>query len=140
MCMASRKFCCLVILATAGWLPPTQAWAHRGGGPNDPCERQLGASLLHLTLYQPQFDPDAEYCTEVPRAGKTVMVVDVSAGELRQVPLSLEVVAASDPDQWRPILSGPANIYRRGGAGVGVTLTAGRGYCARHVLEKGGDR
>jgi len=140
MCRASRKFFCLVILATAGWLPPTQAWAHRGGGPNDPCERQLGASLLHLTLYQPQFDPDAEYCTEVPRAGKTVMVVDVSAGELRQVPLSLEVVAASDSAQWRPILSVPAKIYRRGVADAEVTLTAGSDYVARVVLEPGADR
>ena len=59
----------VALLTTVGWLVSTDAWAHRGGGPNDPCERRLGASLVHLTLYQPNFDPDAEYCDEVPREG-----------------------------------------------------------------------
>ena len=72
------------------------AWAHRDRGPDDPCRKQIGDSLLHLTLYQPHFDPDAEYCEEVPRAGRTVVVVDVTAGELRQVPISVEVVAGSE--------------------------------------------
>ncbi len=128
VCIASRRFFCIVILATAGWMMTSETWAHRGGGPNDPCERRLGASLIHLTLYQPQFDPDAEYCDEVPREGKTVMVVDVSAGELRQVPMSLEVVAASGSGQLRTILSVPPQIYRRGV------------YVARVVLEQGADR
>lgn len=140
MCIASRRFFCIVILATAGWMTTSKAWAHRGGGPNDPCERRLGASLIHLTLYQPQFDPDAEYCNEVPREGKTVMVVDVSAGELRQVPMSLEVVAASDLGQSRTILSVPAQIYRRGVADAEVTLNAGSEYVARVVLAPGADR
>ncbi len=140
ICITSRRFFCIVILVTAGWMMTSEAWAHRGGGPNDPCERQLGASLIHLTLYQPQFDPDAEYCNEVPREGKTVMVVDVSAGELRQVPMSLEVVAASDSGQSRTILSVPAQIYRRGVVDTEVTLNAGSDYVARDVLEQGADR
>src|SRR3954451_14218876 len=92
MYIASRRFFCIVILVMAGCMVTTKAWGHRDRGPNDPCRRQLGASLLHLTLYQPQFDPDAEYCEEVPRAGKTIFVVDVTAGELRQTPIGLEVV------------------------------------------------
>src|SRR5262245_21244769 len=128
MCIASRRFFCIVILATAGWMTTSKAWAHRGGGPNDPCERRLGASLIHLTLYQPQFDPDAEYCNEVPREGKTVMVVDVSAGELRQVPMSLEVVAAGDSGQSRTILSVPPKVYGQGGADTEVTCTEGCDY------------
>jgi len=140
VCIASRRFFCIVILATAGWMMTSETWAHRGGGPNDPCERRLGASLIHLTLYQPQFDPDAEYCDEVPREGKTVMVVDVSAGELRQVPMSLEVVAASGSGQLRTILSVPPQIYRRGVADAEVTLNVGSDYVARVVLEQGADR
>jgi len=140
MGIASRRFFCIVILATAGWMITSQAWAHRDRGPDDPCRRQLGASLLHLTLYQPQFDPAGEYCEEVPRAGKTIMVVDVTAGELRQVPMSLEVVAASDSGQLRTILSIPPQIYRRGVADAEVTLNAGSGYVARVVVEQGADR
>src|SRR4051794_7696617 len=52
----------------------TPAVAHRFGGPNDPCERKLGTSLIHITLFQPQYDPDAEYCDDIPRAGNTVFV------------------------------------------------------------------
>jgi len=140
MYIASRRFFCIVILATAGWMMTSEAWAHRDRGPNDPCRRQLGASLLHLTLYQPQFDPNGEYCDEVPREGKTILVVDVTAGELRQVPMSLEVVAAGDSGQSRTILSVPPKIYQRGVADTEVILNAGSDYVARVVLELGADR
>jgi hypothetical protein len=129
-----------MILATTGWLMTSEAWAHRYRGPNDPCERRLGASLIHLTLYQPQFDPGAEYCDEVPREGKTIMVVDVSAGELRQVPMSLEVVATSDSGMSRTVLLVPAKVYRWGVADVEVTLNAGSDYVARVALEQGADK
>jgi hypothetical protein len=137
---ASRRFFCIVILATAGWLVTVEAGAHRDRGPDDPCRRQLGASLLHLTLYQPQFDPDAEYCDEVPREGKTILVVDVTAGELRQVPMSLEVVAAGDSGQSRTILSVPPKIYERGIADTEVSLNAGNDYVARVVLALGANQ
>lgn len=140
MDMASRSSFCIVILATAGWMMTAEAWAHRDRGPNDPCRRQLGASLLHLTLYQPQFDPDAEYCDEVPREGKTILVVDVTAGELRQVPMSLEVIAAGDSGQSRTILSVPAKIYERGVADTEVILNAGSDYVVRVVLNQGADK
>ena len=140
MCVASRRFFYIVLLVTAGWLMTSEARAHRDRGPNDPCRRQLGASLLHLTLYQPQFDPDGEYCEEVPREGKTIMVVDVTAGELRQVPMSLEVVMASASGQPRTILSVPAKIYERGVADTEVVLDEGSAYVAHVVLELGADK
>lgn len=140
MSIASRKFFSAMILATAGWVMTSQAWAHRDRGPDDPCRRQLGASLLHLTLYQLQFDPAAEYCDEVPREGKTIMVVDVTAGELRQVPMGLEVVAAGDSGQSRTILSVPPKIYQRGVADTEVILNAGSDYVARVVVELGADK
>jgi hypothetical protein len=140
MCTASRSFFCIVVLATAGWLMTSEAWAHRDRGPDDPCRRQLGASLLHLTLYQPQFDPDGEYCDEVPREGKTVVVVDVTAGELREVPMSLEVVAAGDSGQPRTILSVPPKVYQRGVVDTEVILNEGSNYVARVVLELGAGR
>lgn len=133
----SRRFFCIVILAAASWLIAFEAGAHRDRGPDDPCRRQLGASLLHLTLYQPQFDPDAEYCEEVPRAGKTVMVVDVTAGELRETPMSLEVVAAGNSGHSQTILSLPPRVYQRGVADTEVILQAGGDYVARVVLELG---
>jgi len=127
------KLVFVAMLAMAGWLLSATAWAHRGGGPNDPCERRLGASLVHLTLYQPNFDPDAEYCNEVPREGKTVMVVDIEGDRLRQAPIALEMIA-SDESGPRKILSIPPRIYRRGVADAEVTLDSGSDYVARVVL------
>lgn len=123
----------VAMLAMAGWLLSSTAWAHRGGGPNDPCERRLGASLVHLTLYQPNFDPDAEYCNEVPREGKTVMVVDIEGDRLRQAPIALEMIA-SDESGPRKILSIPPRIYRRGVADAEVMLDSRSDYTARVVL------
>src|SRR5262249_62217539 len=98
-------FYVLAIVVVVSWLTTIEAWAHRDRGPDDPCRRQIGDSLLHLTLYQPQFDPAGEYCEEVPRGGKTVMVVDVTVGELRQTPISLEVIETAASGQSRTILS-----------------------------------
>src|SRR5271157_3044623 len=110
-----------ILLAIAvGWLWQGVAFAHRFGGPNDPCERKIGASFIHITLYQPQFDPDAEYCDVIPREGNTVLVVDVLGDDLRKVPMGLEVIATGDSQAPRTILSVPAKVYRRGVADVQV--------------------
>ena len=134
---AERVF--IAVIAMVGWLVGTEAWAHRGGGPNDPCERRLGASLVHLTLYQPDFDPDAEYCNEVPRQGKTVVVVDVEGDRLRQNPIALEMIA-SDGSGLRKILSVPPRIYRRGVVDAEVTLDSGSDYSVRVVLLDAADQ
>lgn len=129
----------VIVMAMTGSLFGSAAWAHRNGGPNDPCERRLGASLVHLTLYQPNFDPDAEYCNEVPRRGKTVVVVDVEGDRLRRNPIALEMIA-SDGDGSRTILSVPPRIYRRGVADAEVTLDSGSDYTARVVLLDAADQ
>jgi len=140
MRVASFSFYFFVILMMVSWLTAVEAWAHRDRGPNDPCRRQIGDSLLHLTLYQPQFDPAAEYCEEVPRAGKSVMVVDVTAGELRQTPISLEVIETAVSGQSRTILSLPAKIYELGVADTEVLFNEGNEYLVRVTLEMGAGR
>lgn len=125
-------------MATAGWLSRGVAYAHRFGGPNDPCERKIGTSLIHITLYQPQFDPDAEYCDEVPRAGNTVLVVDILGDELRRMPLGVEVLANPGPQAARTVLSIPPKVYRRGVADAQVVLDSGGAYTTRISLGEGG--
>lgn len=135
--MRNRKLFYIITLTMVGWMMSAEAWAHRDRGPNDPCRRQIGDSLLHLTLYQPQFDPIAEYCEEAPRAGKTVMVVDVTAGELRQTPIGLEVIETGASGQSRMVLSLPAKIYELGVADTEVLLSEGNDYVVRVTLELG---
>ena len=136
MCMARRRFFCMVLFVMAGMITTT-AWAHRDRGPDDLCRKQIGASLLHLTLYQPHFDPDAEYCEEIPRAGKTVVVVDVTEGELRQVPISVEVVAINAAGESRTVLSLPPQVYPRGVADSEMVFDEGSDYVARVIVEQG---
>jgi len=115
----------------------TAAWAHRDRGPNDPCRKQIGDSLLHITLYQPHFDPDAEYCEEVPRGGRTVVVIDVTAGELRQVPISVEMIAQNESGQSRSVLSLPNKILDRGMVDSEVVLEEGNNYVAEVEVDLG---
>jgi hypothetical protein len=126
----------LIVLAVVGWLTTGQAWAHRDRGPDDPCRRQIGSSLLHLTLYQPQFDPVGEYCEEVPRAGKTILVVDFTAGELRQTPVSLELIETAVSGQSQTVLSLPAKTYELGVADTEALLNEGKDYRVRVLLER----
>jgi hypothetical protein len=74
-------------------------------------------------LYQPQFDPDAEYCDQIPRAGNTVLVVDVLGDDLRRLPIGVRVFSSEAPG--RSILSLPPAIYRRGVADGQVILDSG---------------
>jgi protein SCO1/2 len=107
-------------------------YAHRFGGPNDPCERKIGTSFVHITFYQTQFDPDAEYCNELPRAGKTVLVVDILGDNLRALPLTVEVL--SHESNSRPVIFVPAKVYRRGVADAVITLDGGEVYTTRLKL------
>jgi cytochrome oxidase Cu insertion factor (SCO1/SenC/PrrC family) len=122
------------------WLPQGVAFAHRFGGPNDPCERKIGTSLIHITLYQPEFDPDAEYCDQVPRAGNTVLVVDVLGDDLRRLPLGVQVFATKGSNSQQAVLSIPPTIYRRGVADAQVILDGGRSYVTQISLGDGSAR
>ncbi len=126
-------------MAVVGWLTTFEASAHRDRGPDDPCRRQVGDSLLHLTLYQPQFDPAGEYCEEVPRAGKTIVVVDFTAGALRETPVSLEVVETPLSGKPQTVLSLPAKTYSLGMADTEALLNDGNDYLVRVLLETRGD-
>lgn len=135
--MKSLLLSCIVLTIAVGWVLRGVAHAHRFGGPNDPCERKFGSSLIHITLYQPQFDPDAEYCDQVPRAGNTVLVVDVLGDDLRRLPLGVQVLTTRGPEPQRTVLAIPPKIYRRGVADAQVMLDGGGAYVTRVSLGEG---
>ncbi len=133
----SQLLPCILLTIAAGWLWQGVALAHRFGGPNDPCERKIGRSLIHITLYQPQFDPDAEYCDQIPRAGNTVLVVDVLGDDLRRLPLGVKVLAKGALERERTVLSLPPTVYRRGVADAQVFLDDGSAYVTQISLGVG---
>jgi len=130
----------MVLTAVVGWLLQGVAFAHKFGGPNDPCERKIGKSLIHITLYQPEFNPDAEYCDQIPRAGNTVLVVDVLGNDLRKLPLGVQILAVSDSAPNKAVLALPPTIYRRGVADAQVVLDDNSSYLTQISLGEGAEQ
>jgi hypothetical protein len=58
---------------------------------DDICVRQIGENMVHLSAYQPQYDESGHYCTEIPLAGDTYLVIDLIDQALRNMPVSLKV-------------------------------------------------
>jgi hypothetical protein len=126
----------LIVGAVAGG--PVIAQAH-GGGPGltyDPCMRQTGVrDFIHLAAYQPEFNPFAEYCDVLPKAGTTLLVVDLMGTGLPNTPISLLI--SGQAGHFR--LSVPARRYRSGVADLRTYLPAGRYTVLVRVEEVGED-
>ena len=58
----------------------------------DSCVRRIGESMVHLSAYQPQYEPSAQYCTEIPKGGDTYLVVDLVDQALREMPIGMRVI------------------------------------------------
>lgn len=61
----------------------------------DICARNISGSMVHLSTYQPQHDPEAEYCTEIPKEGETLWVLDLVDQALRDMPVGIKIVRGS---------------------------------------------
>jgi hypothetical protein len=58
----------------------------------DSCVRRIGENMVHLSAYQPQFEPTAQYCTEIPKGGDTFLIVDLIDPAMRDMPIGMRVV------------------------------------------------
>ena len=59
----------------------------------DTCTRRLDdESMVHLSAYQPQHEPSGQYCTDIPREGNTLLVIDLADQALRDIPVGIRVV------------------------------------------------
>ncbi len=109
---------CLLI----GGLFPASAMAHGNVTlDEDICVRRLGGNLVHFSAYQPQYEPKAQYCTEIPGVGDTFLVVDLVDQSLRNLPLGVRIVKgqaeggqeeeAQTVAYWKPV-SHPDGVVR----------------------------
>jgi len=48
--------------------------------------------MVHFSAYQPQYEIKDQYCTEIPQAGDTFLVVDLVDPTLRTEPIGMRVV------------------------------------------------
>ena len=75
----------------------------------DNCMRNMGGSMVHLSTFQPQYDPEAEYCTEIPKEGETIWALDLIDHALREMPIVIKIVkgggeAISETvEHWRSV-------------------------------------
>ena len=108
-------------LMLAALLSPSLADAHGNVTmEEDICVRRIGGNMVHFSAYQPQLEPKAEYCTEIPGVGDTFLVVDLVDPGLRTMPVGVRIVRGlegdgKDDDQtvayWRPV-SHPDGVVR----------------------------
>jgi len=87
---------------------------------NDICVRRIGGNMVHFSAYQPQFEPKAQYCTEIPEGGDTFLVVDLVDPGLRTMPVGVRIIKGKgggekEDDQtvayWKPA-SHPDGVVR----------------------------
>ncbi|SCZ85185.1 hypothetical protein [Nitrosomonas mobilis] len=89
----------LVCCGLIGAVSASNVQAH-GAVPleEDVCVRQIGENMVHLSAYQPQHDQTGQYCTEIPIAGETYLVIDLIDPALRNMPVSLKVYRGATPE------------------------------------------
>ncbi|NJL17974.1 MAG: hypothetical protein HC938_13120, partial [Nitrospira sp.] len=111
----------LLLLALFLALSPDSVFAHGNVTiEEDPCVRKIGGSMVHFSAYQPQIEPKAQYCTEIPDVGDTFLVVDLVDPTLRTLPVGVKIIRGVNEDAqdetqtvayWEP-MSHPDGVVR----------------------------
>lgn len=57
----------------------------------DSCMRRIGENMIHLSVYQPQEDEEGHYCTDIPKTGNAILVIDLVDPALREMPIAIKV-------------------------------------------------
>ncbi len=91
----------------------------------DSCTRRAGENVVHLSVYQPEQDIAGHYCTDIPAAGDTVLVVDLVEPLLREIPVSLKLISGSEED-GDVITEIRSNIYPDGVINTQQALDEGK--------------
>ena len=115
----------LLLISPMG-ISPAPAAAHGNVTiEEDPCVRKIGGSMVHFSAYQPQIEPKAQYCTDIPDVGDTFLVVDLVDPNLRTLPVGVKIIRGVNENEqdetqtvayWRPtshpdgVVRGEANL------------------------------
>lgn len=111
-------------------LIPVAVRAHGGSAiDKDPCVQKSGEWSVHFTVYEPDLDPSAEYCADVPKAGAMIVVFDLVDLEMRKVPLDIAIVRG-DGATREVVHHVAAKAYPSGVINAEVTLPSPGRYVA----------
>ena len=81
---------------------------------DDSCMRQVGENMIHLSAYQPQNDIEGHYCTDIPLAGDTVLVVDLIDPAMREMPVGVKVFKGSSEEDGEIVTNIQPAYYQDG--------------------------
>ena len=90
---------------------------------DDSCMRQVGENMIHLSAYQPQNDIEGHYCTDIPLAGDTVLVVDLVDPSMREMAVALKVFKGQDEAEGEIITELRSDYYKDGVISTMTPLT-----------------
>jgi len=94
------QVCATGLLLAAGLSCPGIAAAHGvSSGEDDPCLRRVGEHLVHFSAYQPQYQLNDQYCTDIPKEGDTFLVVDLVDPALRNESVGMRIVRGNGRDE-----------------------------------------
>ncbi|WP_338088699.1 hypothetical protein [Nitrosomonas ureae] len=80
----------------------------------DNCMRRIGENMIHLSAYQPQVDKEGHYCTDIPKAGNAILVIDLVDPELRDIPVGVKIIRGSNATEGEAITSLRPALYEDG--------------------------
>ncbi|CBE69708.1 MAG: hypothetical protein F9K13_11495 [Candidatus Methylomirabilis oxygeniifera] len=161
------SLCCAIFLFIA-WT--SQAGAHGGEGMGgmdkmDACVQKKGHYTVHFSAYQQQYGESAigmlqevgseklkrefqSYCEGLPKTGKMAITFDLLNEEMRDLPISVQIVSADedrskghedgDSAHSHAIVSLPPTVYRDGSIRLTADIPTAGHYKAIMKLEEVG--
>jgi len=81
---------------------------------DDSCMRRIGENMIHLSTYQPQVDEEGHYCTDIPKAGNTIMVIDLVDPSLRDIPIGIKVIKGNRVEDGETVKDIRPTLYEDG--------------------------
>ena len=114
----------LIIIFFAATLYTSAVSAHgRVSMEDDICMRQIGENIIHLSAYQPEFDVEGHYCTDIPQVGETLLVVDLVDPSLRDMPIGLKVFKGNNETDGELVTNLSPRYYEDGVISTYSTLS-----------------
>jgi hypothetical protein len=92
----------------------------------DSCMRRIGENMIHLSTYQPQVNEEGHYCTEIPKAGNAILVIDLVDPALREMPISVKVMQGSKAGEGETITNLRPAMYQDGVISTQSQLAQGK--------------
>ena len=93
---------------------------------DDSCMRRIGENMIHLSAYQPQVDEEGHYCTDIPKVGNTIMVIDLVDPALREMPIGMKIIKGDRAEGGEIITDLRPAVYRDGVISMQKALEQGK--------------